>query len=85
MVLAIAGAVVCVLWRRWVRDWPTLVALVGVIFYFTVIHSIMPSWDRYRFPIMPLLAILAGCALAAIVALGWQLVRLNRFRAGPGL
>lgn len=75
MVLALAGTGICLFWWRRVRDWPTLVALGGAILYFTTVHSIMPAWDRYRFPIMPLFAVLAGCTPAAIVALGQQLIR----------
>ncbi|MDI3258097.1 MAG: glycosyltransferase family 39 protein, partial [Kyrpidia sp.] len=77
--VALVGIGICLVWPTRVRDWPTFTALIGVIVYFTAVHSVMPAWDRYRFPIMPLFAVLAGCVPGTIIASGQRWIGSRRF------
>lgn len=49
-----------------------------LILYFTVIHTIIASGDRYHFPIIPFLAILSGSYLGKIMPSYLQLSRLKQ-------
>ena len=49
-------------WRRW--RWPTLL-LVGFLTYYTAVFAFFPAWDRFRYPMMPVFAVLVGIAAAS--------------------
>jgi 4-amino-4-deoxy-L-arabinose transferase-like glycosyltransferase len=53
--------------RRW-RDWRLLAPLYLIIGYFTFVHVVTIASLRYRFPIEPLLIIMAAEPLAGVIA-----------------
>ncbi|MCK9918538.1 glycosyltransferase family 39 protein [Microbacteriaceae bacterium K1510] len=59
-------ALVCVL-RQW-RRWRILAPIYLIIGYFTFIHIVTIASLRYRFPIEPLLIVMAAEPLAALIA-----------------
>jgi len=61
LLLAVWGAIVG--WPRW-RPWLLFVLLVG---YYTAIHMVFMAVTRYRVPIVPCLAVLAGWALVDLL------------------
>lgn len=62
----LAFALVCVA-RRW-RQWRQLAPLYLVIGYFTFVHIVTIASLRYRFPIEPLLIVLAADPIATLIA-----------------
>ena len=53
-------------WRQW--RWPTRL-LLGFIVYYSLVWSVFPAWDRFRYPLMPLFAVFAGIAGVKLWAL----------------
>ena len=62
----LALALVCA-GRRW-RQWRLLAPFYVVIGYFTFVHVVTIASLRYRFPIEPLLIVLAADPIAALIA-----------------
>jgi 4-amino-4-deoxy-L-arabinose transferase-like glycosyltransferase len=73
LVLALISAA-----RRW-RQWRMLAPLYLIIAYFTFVHVVTIASLRYRFPIEPLLIIMAAEPLAASIAA----IRAKPTRAAP--
>jgi hypothetical protein len=59
-------ALVCAA-RRW-RHWRELAPIYLIIGYFTFVHVVTIASLRYRFPVEPLLIIMAAEPLAALIA-----------------
>ena len=55
-------------WRRW--RWGILV-LGGFSAYHTAIFGLFPASDRFRYPLMPVFAVLVGIALVALARRLW--------------
>ena len=66
MLLAVAG--IAWTWRE--RRWPGTL-LLGFIVYYSLVWSVFPAWDRFRYPLMPLFAVFVGIALVRL----WTLAR----------
>jgi hypothetical protein len=62
--------------RRW-REWRVLAPLYLIIAYFTIVHVVTIASLRYRFPIEPLLIIMAAEPLADLI----EAARRNASRA----
>jgi len=62
----LAFALICAV-IRW-RQWRLLAPLYLVIGYFTVVHIVTIASLRYRFPVEPLLIVLAAEPIAALIA-----------------
>lgn len=62
LVLALVGAL-----RQW-RRWRILAPIYLIIGYFTFIHIVTIASLRYRFPVEPLLIVMAAEPLAALIA-----------------
>ncbi len=65
-----AAAGIAWMWRQ--RRWPSTL-LLGFIVYYSAVWSVFPAWDRFRYPLMPVLAVFAGMALVKL----WALARGN--------
>jgi 4-amino-4-deoxy-L-arabinose transferase-like glycosyltransferase len=63
MTLAVIGLVIG--WRRF--RWPTLV-LGSFLVYYTAVFAFFPAGDRFRYPLMPLLAVFAGLAIFEVAS-----------------
>lgn len=68
MLISIFGMASYFYFRKLVRDWFSFLTIIGVILYFTALHSVFYAMDRYRFPIMPLFALLSGSGCVAVIA-----------------
>jgi len=66
MLLAVVG--IAWTWRQ--RRWP-MTLILGFIVYYSLVWSVFPAWDRFRYPLMPLFAVFVGIALVRL----WTLVR----------
>jgi hypothetical protein len=64
MLLAVAG--IAWAWRQ--RRW-AMTLLLGFIVYYSLVWSVFPAWDRFRYPLMPLFAVFAGIAVVRLWAL----------------
>jgi len=67
MLVSIFGMAAYLYFRKSVRDWLPFLTIIGVILYFTALHSVFYAMDRYRFPIMPLFAVLSGIGCVAVI------------------
>jgi 4-amino-4-deoxy-L-arabinose transferase-like glycosyltransferase len=52
-------------WRRF--RWPTLL-LGGFLAYYTAVFAFFPAWDRFRYPLMPVLAVFSGLAISEVAS-----------------
>lgn len=67
MFVALFGGAVSFCRKKYVENWFIFYAAIIVILYFTAVHFVFPAWDRYRFPIMPIVSLFAGMGLKLIL------------------
>lgn len=63
MLAAVVGAFIG--WRQ--QRWATKL-LLGFIIYYSIVWSVFPAWDRFRYPLMPVFAVFAGIAIVRLWA-----------------
>jgi hypothetical protein len=73
LLLAVLG--MALNWRN--RSWPVIL-LVIFVFYYSAVFAVFPAWDRFHYPVMPILAVFVGTAVYSMSQFAIDLFRRTR-------